>query len=693
MNNYQVFDFDIIDHKNEYVLSAYALSITPLTFVPKINNYHHTGVIWDFGDGTQSSSLTAKKYYDKPGNYAVTLTIYDCFSNALLSNIVKIVNISHYLPHTFKIDFTDPSLYDNIEWKNGKINGPITCSAMYPLSTSPSNIFYRVYGSNSQYYFQDVVYKFQHLKNNYSCYEKIYNNTKKDYEFVEIDSVGIDTVPIFVKLDQNNIVISEENNEDAIFAGLSGNKQIYFKDDSANKITIDFFFDKRSNNIWDNNLKVSLSANIIENDEIDKFTITTNGLDGEFYLQNTFNIDTQKFANVEIPFVVKIKDWDHFTVKSFHPLSASNISFVVLSAGDIIPNEYYTITNKNVFDGSIRNSIIFKNNEKLTNVSITTSATISSLEDQYYTIEGSSTIFDVYPQNFLKITKKNEDYDATEIFKDLRFQEFLLDDTVLFDDFIGSIFGNLSSSYDTLGKKIYEKTTNFVENLQDVDRNEIFSLVSQMEMLGTPNNVYDSNLFTYPEKVKRILDIYSISENKLLGIRNKFKENFDIKGHVSKDFYGVNLGDEIDTKSYVVSAGIPIVALEKFSNSYTLLNTEQPTEYTSSNQFPLSTYNQNWGWGLVLPDTYEYSDIEKYYLFFEYNNVYENTLYDNTIIIDNTMYDMLSSDNAIRDEDGFPILTEDGEFLLSEYDIPDYKNFTMNILLRDTLYQSLSLIK
>jgi hypothetical protein len=303
---------------------------------------------------------------------------------------------------------------------------------------------------------------------------------------------------------------------------------------------------------------------------------------------------------------------------------------------------------------------------------------------------GITDYFDVYPKNYVSIEKRNEDFDAQETFKGLRFQEFLLDKTVLFDDFMGSVFGTLSSSYDTLGKKIYEKITNFVENTQDVDRGEIFSLISQMKMTGVDNDVFESNLFTYPEKIKRILDLGSISKNKLIGFNNKFKENFDIKGFSSKEIFGTNLGTEINTDTYIISAGTPIVALEKFSNRYVLLNTEQPVEETVLSAYMLSGYNANWGWPLVLPDTYQYSDLEKYYLFFEYQTGYENTLVDNTIVYDYTLYDNLSSKHVLRDEDGEPILTETSQPIFEEFDF-NYNSEMMNISLRDMLYSSLSL--
>ena len=721
MSNYEQIKFDILDFKNENVLSSYALEKTPLTFIPKLSNFSYVDVLWDFGDGTTSLSHTGKHSYSLPGKYVVNLTVYDCYSNAILSTEYKIVEIYDYLTHTFKVDFDESSYEDNIVWKNGKISGPITIKSYFPPHKSPTDIYYRVFGSNSDYYFEDLPYKFRHLEKTYSFYEKKYNNHLKDYQFNEIDRITTDNIPLYAKISENQIINTTENDPDSFFVGLSGQKEVYFKDDSINTITIDLFFDK---NFYNENglniLKVSLSADIVDNDEVDHLNITTNGLDGEYYQIQSFEIDSKKFANIEIPFVVKIKDSENFSVKNFPNLSASDVSISVLSTDTPIDSSYYTIKDVTSFYGSARGSILFNFDTKIHDIQLSALLTTTNDQGSAYTLTGITNSFDVYPQNYVSFVKKNEDFDAKETFKGLRFQEFLLDKDVLFEDFMGSIFGTLSSSYDTLGKKIYEKISNFVENTQDVDRDEIFALISQMKMMGTDNNIFNSNLFTYPEKIKRIMDLSSIGKNKLIGYHNKFKENFNIKGNTSKEIYGTNLGNQIDTTTYKISAGTPIVALEKFSNTYTLLNTTQPLEqihilenavfyngvqityngspllYTSTDNttvsYFLSSYDENWGWPLVLPTPFDFSDIEKYYLFFEYVDGYDNTITDYTTVYNPTLYSTVSSENILYGEDNMPILTESEEYILSEFDF-DYINEFLNLTLRDTLYQSLSLIK
>ena len=70
--------------------------------------------------------------------------------------------------------------------------------------------------------------------------------------------------------------------------------------------------------------------------------------------------------------------------------------------------------------------------------------------DDYITTEitlTGGTNFSLYPKDYYSVYKVNEDFDFEQMIKDLRFQEILLDKEVLFTDFIGSIFGSVSSSY------------------------------------------------------------------------------------------------------------------------------------------------------------------------------------------------------------------------------------------------------
>jgi hypothetical protein len=690
MNNYEYIPFSVLDFKNENVLSSYALTQTPLTFYANISSNPYLDYLWEFGDNTYSDSITAKKFYNNPGKYVVNLTVFDCFSKAIISTDYKIIEIFDFFPKTFKVDFDNINYYDNIEWKIGKINGPIYITALYPSEEEVDDIFYRVDGSSSDYYF-DNNDKYNHLVKNYSIYDKIYNHKSKSFQFEEIDRISTTNSEVYAKIQNSSIVFSDKSDPDSFFVGLSGFKELYFKNDSLDDINIQLFFDKSKNQFKGNILNVTLSAKFVDNDDVERLSITSNGLDGEFYPVSSFNIDSYKFNNTDIPIVFKIKDNENYSVKNFPNLSANQINIQILSSGNVVNSSYYTIQNYKSFNGSAIGILKFNLPKNTYNLQI--SASLSTINDQNsaYFLSCVSNYFDVFNKNTFTIAKKNEDFDAKETFKELRFQEILLDKNVLFEDFMGSIFGTLSSSYDTLGKKIYEKISNFVDNIQNVDRNEIVSLLSQMKMMDLNTDVYSSNLFTYPEKIKRIIDLASIKNVNLLGVRNQFKENFDIKGFASKEFYGRNLGEEIDTKTYVITAGIPIVALEKFSNTYTLLNTEQPVEYVGSNAYPLSSYNNDWGWPLVLPSNFTFDQIDRYYIFFKYVDVVDGSIVGNTIIYDPNVEKTLIEKNAILDENFDFILSEEGDILASEF-LFDYLNHLLNVYIRDIFYQSLMLI-
>jgi hypothetical protein len=93
--------------------------------------------------------------------------------------------------------------------------------------------------------------------------------------------------------------------------------------------------------------------------------------------------------------------------------------------------------------------------------------------------------------------------------------------------------------------------------------------------------------------------------------------------------YGTNLGEPLDYFTGVVTAGVPIVAFEKFSETYKLINTNligelSTYEMVSANSYKLSSYSDEWGWGLILPDNYTKNSVPHYYNFFEYISTFNN---------------------------------------------------------------------
>lgn len=712
-------NFSAIDYKGVDSLSSYATNLTPLRFIPDLPNKANSRVIWDFGDDTISKSLSTDKVFTFPGKYIVKLIVYDCHNNAMISSIERTINILDYIPYTFNITkyvyvISEDGTYimsedPEFELLCGKIEGPFIARSYYPSYQPTSSIFYDISGSDSFDFWSIKNDKFYHLDNYNTLYEKIYNYAIKSYQFKEIDKIEFIPDEVYAKISNNTIVTCDKNDSGAVMVGLTASKEFFIKDDSpSDKILIDFKFDK-TNNIFKseiiqdfNNLGVTLSCAVISNSAY-SLSITSNGLDGEGYQVDSFKIDPIKFFNTKIPFVVKIKDNEKFSIKNFNPIELSAINIIVTHVTDVqlttelgeylldeVGNEiyatgihhplssiYYSISSLNYTlsgqnsGGTFRGYITFPygDTDLLQNVKIHVDGTFINDKLSSFSLEGGSSYFNVYKNNYYDIWKINEDFNPAETLKDLRFQETMLDKTVLFDDFLGGILGDDKSSHDAIGVKIYEKISNFVSNTQDIDNCEQEFIDALAKFIGY--NDTNGEQYKYPESIKRIINLASIDKSKLIGELNKFKENLDIRGRSYKTEYGVNIGDSINPSTYLVSKDSPIVALEKFSNTYTLLNTYQPLSVIGYDNYPLSAYNSTWGWPLVLPDIFDPTDFEKYYLFFTYIDQYDNTPIGGIIDFKN------EKTNIPKNSSYNDLIGENGIF--------------QNMFL-DSLYQSLSLV-
>jgi hypothetical protein len=237
------------------------------------------------------------------------------------------------------------------------------------------------------------------------------------------------------------------------------------------------------------------------------------------------------------------------------------------------------------------------------------------------TITGESNKFSVFPVEGLHDYRKiNEDNDQKKNYKDLRFQNILADKDNFFDNFLGTIVGDASGSPDNFGIKVYEKIANFTKNNSDINYSNLKSFFSQMENLDIDFEKFNVN---FPPNLQRIIDFASINLSRQKGTKNNFNFDFDDKGYIDSDLYGINKGKEIDLRSFTLSAGMgSIVAYEKFSENYSLLNTNLVSAFDIrfkddlKNTFSLSSYDVNWGWGLILPNELN----QRYFLQYENNN-------------------------------------------------------------------------
>ena len=263
-------------------------------------------------------------------------------------------------------------------------------------------------------------------------------------------------------------------------------------------------------------------------------------------------------------------------------------------------------------------------------------------------LTGKSNVFNIFDSSKgqYDIRKINENFDPIAQLNTYKFQDYLLDKGDSLFKMIGTTIGTLTSNPNELGKLIYEKISNFTDNIANVDTCNIKALKSMYEMLDEYFYTFGNSNVEYPAELTRLVDLFSINYSKLKGSRNKFAENFNNRGYYNdkilenggKPIYGVNKGKELDLFTSVLTAGKSIIAYEKYSEQYTLINTSLSAssmylEYIDPviKTYALSSYNPYWGWRLVLPDDYNVKFVPRYYSFYEYISGYDNTQTDGLI--------------------------------------------------------------
>jgi len=438
-----------------------------------------------------------------------------------------------------------------------------------------------------------------------------------------------------------------------------------------------------------NQVTASTRVIITENAPIDKLVFSTTGIDGYGYNDTTFNFDTNYFQNQIIYFTVRVKTVNNYPAKYVNNLSIGNGSTnntISINLKDENNNSLaasissdFGVLSADIVGGFFKGA--FRYNGSINNVKLKAKATSNNVP-----VFGESNTFNIVPVSGSKEFRKiNENNNQKDNFISYLYQPNLRDNPRFFTDIIGQIVGDANDP-NTLGVKVYEKISNFLINSNDIDYANIDNLISNLKLIDSNVNKFSES---YPASLKRIVDFFSVNRSKIVPIKNKFSQDFNNKGR-SDSGLGKNLGSEIKL-SDTLSGGDnfkPIVAYEKFSQRYYMVNTD-PTSghdfrYLGSNKtYQISSYNTNWGWGLVLPDgvgdfTYmldisgnnlvlengfrilnedrglETSQISKYYTFFEYISTFNNSnifaFYDDANINSSSDLSSLSAINNSIDE-------------------------------------------
>jgi len=617
-------------------LSSYALDNSPLLFKPTVgedwpDNLSNKRIVWDFGDGTTMEAITGKHVYKTPGQYKVRSYLYDNEGNGYFNTFSVTVNIYDFVEDKIVLDVDKNTC--SLEYLVGEFKTPISITQFNSARTfernnrpvpvltyADSKSFEREYGFFESGRSQET---YGHLLPSHNFIQRINNGT----DSIAISAVRVESYDNIYATASGDVIIptSEKVNETSIFAGVSSTNEVFFKSDMPGFYNLYFGFEQGDVYDFTNTTTYGVSAKICDNFDYDSLSITTNGIDGDNVPIDTFNINSTKFGCTEISFVVQVKDSERFSVRSLpllilnirpeqpllterEPLSVldieSEIYHLITEGDDYIPTtmrltDGVTVYEDAIFDSSfasmsstllpsfynayaggfLKGNVKINTTEVLKDVWLEAEITIPENFGELKlppelvgkVVTGKSNKFDIYPKDYYVVAKQGEDIDFKDIFKDVAIQPLFADTRMLMNDFIGSIFGDIDSAQDSLGKSTYEKIQNFFDNNAVIDYANIDQLASILQSYNLPK----INKYSLPPKIKRLLDLLSISQTRLFGNINQNKDDFNSFGYLNTDNYGVDRCKPIP-KDGVVFAGYEIVAFEKFSGKWTSLNTMLP---------------------------------------------------------------------------------------------------------------------
>ena len=604
-------------------------------------------ISWDFGDGHKTSGLSASHIYNFPGEYTVTCTVFDKDGDPHPSSTSRTVAIYNYFADevVWRTDNIMASLTETVT--AGRLSNPLTVErynswqSYNALSATGYTINVYASGSDSNYVSRD-----QYLTDKNIHFQKTWRFVESDQQLAPLSSIATTDNLLYFKTISapeagGTLVQTTSSDSSAIFTGTSGHGIVYYIDDSPSS-QVNLFADLNTGNfptfinstfnIPRQNFinldidyyrsKPSVLPVVVEENVPDHLLITSTGIPG-------FSIGHNKFEKSPIVYTISIADSDDNLVKYFPGLSAG------------CEGSYYQLEHNFVntpFDRTSyysNSSITFQQYGALSLFAVVTGSTLN----EYITasmvvpdggsgnilLTGQSNTFNVWPASGQYHAEKyGENYDFSETIKSYILQDTISEKSNFVNWFMAEIFGTNLSDSESFGKTIYEKIDELPHNISDVDVANVDALYSMAKFVDLN---FDDYRYNFPAGIKRLVDLLSINQSRLFGFRDNSNKDFDKSGYTLNDTttYGKNLGTILDTDTYLVSAGTPIIANQLFGNQLKYVNTmvisgsdtanAYSSTYAGLTSYPLSGYDESWGWGLSIPSG---ESVSKYYDFYSY---------------------------------------------------------------------------
>lgn len=561
--------------------------------------------IWDLGNGEQLYGNNCKCVFSEPGEYNITLTVIDVCGEAYTLPEPYVCKLLVFDVLETGITFADLSPLSGYQSHKTETRRVMLYKSWQHLDQSDTINFY-LSGSQSVP-LSDEIYKNEKYSHLIPTHRVI---TSADAELdAPVNSIDVPQCNIYI--DSTGSLTTEPTGS---FIGTSGYIDISLVDDlPGSRILF-----ATTDNLHDHNTTKSSGIHVDIHPYTDdvELSVTTNGLP-EFTLSGPTG---QRFESVSIPLTVTAITSTGVTL----PAITSQLESINIQSN--LPANWVIDTGVSpIIDNNIFSSITFSNVDATYTEQLTATATLNG-----ELIDGTSSVFSVVPTGSIPaISKIGEDNNLFAIVKSFILQETINNKQQFIDTFLRSVIGDKDTASSFIGTQVYEKITNFNLNISDPDTCDISSLGSLAHSVGY-NNISTDDVLGWPPEFKRLLNLLSISQQRLFGYRKPVTSNFDKKGFTDNPKYGINQGALIGSRSsgsyecntYVVSAGIDIIARQIFNNEFihiTPMIIEDPVNGMVSS-YPLSSYSTDWGWGLYT-ESHETGifDLHENYEFFEYN--------------------------------------------------------------------------
>ena len=283
-----------------------------------------------------------------------------------------------------------------------------------------------------------------------------------------------------------------------------------------------------------------------------------------------------------------------------------------------------------------------------------------------FLVSGVSSPFSLYSSKGVnRMAKQNENFDMTAALESYAFQPVISQSSKLWDPFMSTIVGTVSSATNAIGKRIYEKTSGFIPNNINIDTCDINNLFSYAEEYNVNLNDYASSnlLINYPADLSRLVNLFSIKKSLLWGRRIQYNTNFQdrynlndntlsmgaaISAYKDGKTTGNNLGPLLSNESALSASEDYCVAKEIFSNTFKLVPTN--LDSVTANSFALSTIlDLSAGWGLTIPDGTTFHTLSNYYSFYRYYDIVPGEFVGNIINWDDTYQTTINLQGNVPD--------------------------------------------